>query len=618
MKLVADNLPPAVRQSAREDIYLVRRLARGRGVPLPDLQLCVVSLEDPGPPSGLPAHAVRRPASDPPTAFQLRCDWETQRQSFQLIRRGRTLWVVAGGREGALYGIDEALECLTGVIWAGLRDEDILFGPKRPMPETVQSPSFPYRFRDGSGPDRADDDAYCKWLSRNRFNGRVHGSENWARFTPEERRRWLARFEARAMHVVVGYHAMRFFLPEEEFRRHPGWFGMRDGKRVRNAHVRLPEAPHLDAELPIQPCYSNAEFADYLTDRMAAHVKAFPEIEIFSLWPHDGINNWCQCPDCLGKTPYEWMYRLALRLAQKIPATVPIELIVYANLITPPTTPLPASDRVISMLCPYLRHYTHRIYEPGGPKLVMGMLYPEPDRVNPVDDRDYGKLFRLWQPVWRQSGSVPGIFEYGQIAWPDETYRTERQRYMYHPRSELRFDEARWYHRRGVRYFYMCTVFAGWPDAAFALAEGRCLWNCRDDASVLEARYYAALAGRLGVRLRRALAGVSAALDADRSPIPAVERLERLLSRSPRARWSAGYRLWCQYVRRGSVAREAERAGDPALALRTEKRLGAWFKRIAPRLGANLNSGMLLCYSRVRQERLQSRLTGVAAKGYHL
>lgn len=618
MNLLFDNLPPPIGRSAAEDLHLVRRLARKRGTAVPELDLCVVSLEDEGAPAALPEHAVRQPAQTAPTDVRARCEWETRRQSFQFIRRGRRLWIIAGGSEGALYGVDEALECITGVIWAGLRDEEVLFGPIRPLPQGVQTPSFPYRFRDGAGPDRNDEDAYVRWLSRNRFNGRVHGSENWARLSAEERRRWIERYHARGMHIVVGYHAMRFFLPEEEFARHPDWCGMRDGKRVRQSPVTLPEAPHLDAELPIQPCYSNPQLAEYIANRMAAQVNACLEIEIFSVWPHDGVNNWCQCPKCLRKTPYEWMYLLALRVAEKTPAYVPIELIAYANLLTPPRNPLPRSERIISMLCPYLRHYSHRIYERGGPRLVMSTLYPKPDRVNPLDDRDYGKLFRQWKPVWRKSGSVPGIFEYGQIPWPDETYRTERQRFMYHPSGALRFDEASWYHRQGVRYFYLCTIFAGWPDAARMLAEGRCLWDCHGDPAELEGRYYTALAGRYGRTLHHAMREISGALDADRSPARHLTVLEHLLAVMPRSKAVRRYRLWCQYVHRAWASRGAERAGNLAGALAIERRLHAWVLRIAPRLGSVLNTGMVRCYSEVRQERLQARITGTETKGYRL
>jgi len=76
------------------------------------------------------------------------------------------------------------------------------------------------------------------------------------------------------MHMVVGYHAMDHWLPENEFEQHPEWFGMRDGERVRRAPVVIPECPHLDADLPIQPCYANEGLAEFLTDRMAAQVQA--------------------------------------------------------------------------------------------------------------------------------------------------------------------------------------------------------------------------------------------------------------------------------------------------------------------------------------------------------
>ena len=84
-----------------------------------------------------------------------------------------------------------------------------------------------------------------------------------------------------------------------------------------------------------------------------------------------------------------------------------------------------------ALFCPYLRHYYHRIYDAGGPEeLITGNLYPEPDRINPVDDREYGELFRRWSPVWKGCGSTLGIFEYGGN-FPDETRRFDFTRYLY-------------------------------------------------------------------------------------------------------------------------------------------------------------------------------------------
>lgn len=617
MKIDNHNLDAALLSALQEDLRAVEK-APARKRPLPQSFIYIVALELGNYPIDLPKHELKVPESTPPIKFSERCDWEIQRQSFQIIREGRAIWVIAGGREGALYGFDEMLERLTGVIWAGVRDDQILFAGPRPLPTGVQSPSFPYRFRDGSGPDGATEADFHVWLSRNRFNGRVISGQSWASFSKERKAAFLATFKARAMHLVSGYHAMDHYLPPAELDKNRDWQGMRDGKRVRKASVVLPECPHLNAELPIQPCYTNPEVIRSITTRMAEQINQCPEIEIFSVWPHDGINNWCQCPTCSKQTPYEQMYRLALALTKLTPATLPIELIVYANLLTPPAAKLPKCTRIVAQICPYLRSYEHRIYEPGGPRLSMSTLYPEPDRVNPVDDRDYGKLFRTWAPIWKEAGTVPGVFDYGGLLWPDETFRSERQRFLYHPSAALRFDEAKWYRDHGVRYAYFCTNYINWPDAILQLAMARSLWNADEDVPAFLDRYYSAAADTLGRAIRLALEAIDARLMAKENPTKELAKLEKVLTWLPESPIRLRYTLWIGYVRLAWLEYEATLAENYPEALKHEQEVATYLQNSLFQLIDSANTKAIMRYSEIRQERLAQLMTSEKATEYKL
>lgn len=619
LRLAWTNVDLAMRPAIEEDLEAIRRLAPRHGIELPRLRLFVVAIERGRLPQGLPRHSVRRPAASPKgTSFAARADWETLRQSFQLVRVGDAVWVIAGGSEGALHGVGELLERAAGVIWAGVRDEDLLFGPRRPLPRGVQAPTFPFRPRDGVGPDGATLEEYVRWLGRTRQNARVHGSGEWTRFGAARRREILALYRRRGIHLILGYHAMDHFLPEKEFSRHPEWFGMRDGVRARKAPMTLPEAPHLNAMLPVQPCFSNPALVRYVSDRMAAHVRAHPAAEIFSVWPHDGINNWCQCPRCVRSSPFEHMYRLACAVAKKTPRHVPIELIAYANTLTLPHRPLPKEPRIVSMLCPYLRHYRRRVYEKGGASLVMGTLYPEPEEVNPRDDRDYGKLFHRWSAAWRRAGNGLGIFEYGGDFWFDESFRTARQRFLYHPWNRIRFNEARWYRRQGVRYFYMCGGFKAWPDQVHLLGAARAAWDCDERPEDFERRYYAAIAGNRGEALRAALGRVSEALSEGTPPDEALDSVERVLARMAPSVRVEQYRLWIRYVRLAWPAHRAEEQGRLREALEAERRVGRFCKAVEPKLAFSLCTPLLHAYTRTRQARLLGKIEGKIATDYRL
>ena len=612
MRIMFDNLPPTVRASIDEDLAKVTRL----GATVPDADVRLVALERDGAPNTLPTHAVPKPGNNTPVSFHERCDWETQRQSFQTVEDDG-LWVIGGGAEGVLHGFGELLQCVTGVIWGGLADEDVLFGETRPLPTGVQSPRFAYRSRDGSPPSGSFED-FIKWLSRNKYNTKVFTSRGRAKQTPDEVRQLTEFLDSRCMHQVVGYHCMEFWLPDEELERHPEWRGFRDGQRVLRAHVTIPDCPNLSADLPIQPCYSNPDAAESIAGRMAEHVNAHPEIEVFSIWPHDGVNNWCQCPDCLTKTPYEHVYDLAMRLLPRIPETVPIELIAYSNLLNLPFQPLTHSDRIISMLCPYLRPFHHRIYDEDGPEeLVTGNRYPAPDRINPLDEREYGELFRRWSQVWADCGSVPAIFEYGGT-FPDETRREDCPRYLCLPHPQLRHDEAQWYAARGVRYFYLCSIYKGWPDAISELEFARSMWGDEESVEQAEQRYYHALVGEKGTDLCRAIRSLAKKLHVEADCEEELAAFEAILAEIPPSPTRNRYELWAEYVRLARPARQHERRGDYQQAAEQEARVKAFFDRHHDALITHVNAPWLRGLSKTFEQRFRERLTGKAGSDYKL
>ncbi len=604
MKIDNHNLDSELLAALQADLKAVER-APARRRPMPRNYVYIVALELGNCPSDLPKHKLKTPSSAPPIKFKERCEWELQRQSFQLIRDGQAIWIIAGGREGALYGFDELLECMTGVVWAGVRDDQLIFAGPRKLPEGVQTPSFPYRFRDGSGPDGATEADYHVWLSRNRFNGRVISGAAWDKFPRQRKDSFISTFKARAMHLVSGYHAMEHYLTADDLAAHPEWMGLRDGERVATMKTILPEAPHLNDEVPVQPCYTNPGVIRTITERMAAQVKQNPEIEIFSIWPYDGVNNWCQCPNCSKVTPFEQLYHIALELTKLTPATLPLELIIYANTLTPPRKKLPKCSRIVANLCPYLRPYERRFYEIGGQHLQMSTLYPAPDRINPVDDRDYGKLFRLWAPILKEAGVVTGIFDYGAILWHDETFRTERQRFLYHPSIELRFDEANWYRKNGVSYIYYCSSFVNWPDAAHQLALGRSLWDAELGGDAFLDHYYSAAADSLGGAVRQALAAIDAKLVALENPKAELSRFERILDWLPRSSNRERYQSWVGYVRLAWQEVEAALAERYTEALEHEITVAGYLQNTLFSLVDAADTRAIMRYSEVRQQRLK-------------
>ena len=240
----------------------------------------------------------------------------------------------------------------------------------------------------------------------------------------------------------------------------------------------------------------------------------------------------------------------------------------------------------------------------------MSTAYPEPDRVNPVDDRDYGKLFRAWAPVWKAAETVPGIFEYGGILWPDETFRTERQRFLYHPAPALRFDEAKWYRDHGVRYFYYCTGFMNWPDASRQLSMAKALWNADEEVDTFLDRYYSAACDSLGRAVRLALEAIDARLTAREDPARELAKLEKILPWLSDGAARERYQSWIGYVRLAWKECEAFLAGRHEEALEHEKTVAAYLPECLVKLLDSANTQWIMNYSVTRQERLKQLISG--------
>lgn len=598
MRIVFHNLSDPVRRSVREDLNSVRRRGGLRAAPPANVHL--VALARDGVPPEAPSHSVAVPSAGMPTAFAARCAWESQRQTFELVRDGGDVWVIGGDEAGVLYGFDELLERWCGVIWAGLRDEDLLLGPTRPLPTGPQSPRFSFRGREIGAPTERTCPEYLRWMGRNRYNMWKRNSGQWEALSAGQRHRIVGMLRARCINLSLGDHAMDLWLPAEEFQRHPEWFGLRDGVRVIRAPVAMPDCVEPVIVQPIQPCYSNEAAADYITDRIAEHMRRNPYARLFSLWPHDGVNNWCQCPECLKKTPYEQMYALALRLAEKLPAEVPVELIAYSNMLNPPRAELPHSDRTYTLFCPYLRPFYHRLYDGGGPeRSLLGAHYPGPDRINPVDDREYGLLFDTWQAVWDACGSEIGVFDYA-FPFSDETGRTDRSRYLYHPPMDLRRAEIEFYAGHGVLVYFLCTPYTAWPDSFHEWAVARCISG--DDAPLDEMieRFYAAQGGEAGSDLRQALKAVADRLLAEKTPAQELERLDGVLAGLPRSPAVDRYRLWRDYVALGRKARDLALLGRDEQAARAEREVADYLLAHAGQLEDYFHLG---------------RITSIAARG---
>lgn len=611
MNLIFDNLSDTLRPGVLKDIADVTRMARAAGVHAPSCSLHVIALDEPGVPDDLPAHELITPDKHEPAPVAQRCDWQTLRDSFQLITQAgdaRNIWVIAGSSTGAMYGVNEILCATTGVIFAGQSDEDVLFGPTYSLPTKPQRPRMAYRGFYG---------ANTTWAARHRINFGMSGAAYFASIDEHQRHEIQHRLASRGIVRTRSEHAMDLFMPPELLKQNKAWQGMRQGERCTHAHVVMPDCPGLNSRLPVQPCYSNVQVRKVIVQKMAQLCQTQPTPKFFGVWPHDGVNNWCECDACVKLAPFEHMHRLALELREHLPAdnTTAMDLIVYSNMLNLPRQAMKENDRAVAFFCPYLRPFRHGVFDEGGPDHVMtGNAYPEPDRINPEDEREYGLLFHQWLSYWNKAKITPALFEYpGHFI--DETGRTDLQRYGHAPTAAIREKEAIQYASLGLRIAILCGQPCPWPDHFQDIAWAQTLWG-NEPVDNIRHRYYTAVAGELGDQLADAIDGVVAALkDSLEVPIDAMTQLHLVLDQLADSTQKTAYQDWMHIIKLGRESFGHRLAGQPQLTTAMEKSLRDFIKKHEQRIAP---SERLIHFSNVYEQRATQQHTGHKSMQYTL
>lgn len=116
--------------------------------------------------------------------------------------------------------------------------------------------------------------------------------------------------QKRGMMLHGPAHSFPHFLPNELFDEHPEWFGMADGKRVKQEIGGR------------QFCWSNAEARKVFVDNAERFVLDSPAISIFCTLAYDG-GPACECPECAKSTPGDLVFQLLNELIERLQVSAP-------------------------------------------------------------------------------------------------------------------------------------------------------------------------------------------------------------------------------------------------------------------------------------------------------
>ncbi|MDH7480654.1 MAG: DUF4838 domain-containing protein [Armatimonadota bacterium] len=120
----------------------------------------------------------------------------------------------------------------------------------------------------------------------------------------------IKEIKKRGMILHGPAHSYPHFLPNDLYNEHPEWFGMRNGKRVKQEFAGS------------QFCLSNPEARQMFIKNAEKFVLESPGLDIFCPLPFDG-GQFCECPECSKSTPADLMFVLMNELIERLSVSAP-------------------------------------------------------------------------------------------------------------------------------------------------------------------------------------------------------------------------------------------------------------------------------------------------------
>ncbi len=415
-----------------------------------------------------------------------------------------TLLLTGDDRAGTLYAAYTYLESL-GVRWYGpgeVNEEVPPIGEFKIAPiERREEPD--YRTRGfWAWEDRGTDD-FVAWMGRNRMNF----------WTVSDSRR--IQLKLRGIKLTCGghLHQTKFMHPEMEYpydvaqftgdegkpndpykagdykgdlnsdgkvsygEVHPEWYGLRDGKRSFN----------MQTDFGDNICTSNPDPVHELMIRVVQDLidGEWRYADSINFWMLDG-GKWCQCAECaaLGSQTdrnllviHELSKELDRARAEgRLGREIGIEFLSYADVIEPPTKPLPADfnyERCVATFFPIQRCYVHTFADPTCTEY----------------NAEYFKHYNGWfvEPDRHYRGQV----------FIGEYYNVSRFNHLPLVLDRTMRVDIPEFHRTGARQFhYMHAPVANWGVRTLTQwLEARLLWDVEADVDALLDDYFT---GRYG------------------------------------------------------------------------------------------------------------------------
>ncbi|MFV9503009.1 MAG: DUF4838 domain-containing protein [Oscillochloridaceae bacterium umkhey_bin13] len=271
------------------------------------------------------------------------------------------------GPRGLLFAVYDLLESL-GCCWPTPTQAYLPQRASLPLPNEAVATRPALAVRSlvlGHDLFLAEAKAWIVWAARNRLNTifmhtTIHDPalgacrlQSWR----QHRRTLLPLIKARGLRLELGGHHLRDLLPRRLFRSHPDYFRHNGTRRTPDHNL----------------CVSNPEALALLQRSAAAFYRAYPEAEVYHLWPDDlRAGGWCHCPACAHLSPADQTLLTANALARALPPDRPtsrVSYLAYHDTAAPPTQVQPHAA-VTLLAAPRTRSYAVDVADPLNRSIV--------------------------------------------------------------------------------------------------------------------------------------------------------------------------------------------------------------------------------------------------------
>ncbi len=476
-----------------------------------------------------------------PEGYVIKCRGNAGSSTGSAARAtGRIMLIGGKGRIGTLYGVYGLLDRL-GVRWLspGAIGEEVPQRPLETLPAMDVSDSPAFVTRGFHAWEYRGNPEFFDWMVRNRMN-------YWCVQAKDR-----PGLKKRGIQMNCGNHVLqhRFLspaspypyrhskfpvndeaLPDDPYQvspeyrgdadgdgkltyseAHPEWYGLRKGKRSFNIH----------GDNGDNFCTSNRYACDEFMKKIVQDLidGEWADADSINFWTLDG-GKWCECEACraLG-TPTDRNLLLVHRLRQemkramaqgRLKRNVRIYFLAYADVLEPPTRPLPRDfdyDNCIATYFPIARCYVHTFADPACTEF----------------NTRYQKNFLGW-------ASDPERHYRGQI-FIGEYYNVSGYKCLPIMFARTMAVDIPYYHQHGARHMhYMHCTTRNWGTRALTNYHlARLLWDPELDSQALLADYFARRYGPAADVMRRLYDRLDTAL----SNVTMLKyRLSRRLSRN--------------------------------------------------------------------------------------